>query len=110
MLKEENVMLELVCGTDEICGACPKTACEEADSSENREKTEVCDLPSVKKKDQKLLANLGLDRSPQDTYRNIIRIVRERLTESMFQECCGDCSWNKKGLCSYEKYMKNIED
>ncbi|MDD2979618.1 MAG: DUF1284 domain-containing protein [Hespellia sp.] len=101
-MKEENPVVELVSSPDHICRACPKL---EAQQEEGKS----CKLDEVAKKDEYLLHLLAFRPGYKDTYRNIIGAVKDRITEEIFLECCGKCSWLEKGLCSYEKYLEGLK-
>lgn len=98
---QENPSIQLVCRRDTICTACPKSVVQEGTQ-------DFCDQNSIRSMDRIILEALHIEENRCDTYDNIMKLVRERMTGEIFQKCCGSCSWYKKGFCSYETYRERI--
>lgn len=89
--------IEPVAHPDAICSACPHLTAENTCDSNNNE---------VEKKDESLRKMLHLEEDTTYTYEDLLGQVHRYFTEEDFQIICGDCSWNKEGLCSYEQLIK----
>lgn len=89
--------IQPVAHPDEICSACPhlteKNTC---DSNNNQ----------VQIKDVTLWKILHLKEGTIYTYEDLLQRVRQYFTKDDFRIICGDCSWNKSGLCNYEQLIK----
>ena len=76
---------------DAVCAACP-----------NREPKDGCSLgrPDVLRRDRAALETLGLEPGQALTWKQA-KARLSQVDEAGFQYVCGDCRWQREGLCSY---------
>lgn len=82
---------ELLVGPDALCLSCP-----------NRREDGGCGLgtENVLERDLAALTVLQLTEGENVCWYEVQRRL-SRITEAGFQTVCGDCRWQKEGLCSY---------
>lgn len=82
--------IELVLGSDGLCAACP-----------NQQESGVCTLgtENVLCRDRAAFKILRLTAGQTLNWRQAKRLLSQ-VTEQEFQKVCGDCRWQKEGLCS----------
>ncbi len=88
--------IELLTGPDEICSACP-----------NRMDPDGCALGTedVFRRDEGAFQVLGL--APHATFTwEQVKSQLFQINEIEFQSVCGDCRWQKEGLCTLELLLK----
>lgn len=87
----------LVQGHDDVCGCCP-----------NRE-PDGCSLGTadVSCRDAAALEATGLVPGQVSDW-NQLRERLSRLSETDFQHVCGNCRWQKEGLCSYQLLLERV--
>ena len=85
---DENIIVDIVFSTDDICGKCPKMI--SADLCENNDK--------VKRFDRKVTNYFCLEEKSY-IYRDIIREINAKMTVSMMDDICSDCSWYPVSAC-----------
>ena len=90
----EDVKLQILAEADCLCRACP-----------HLEEGNVCrlDQNSVKETDLKVIRVLGLQEGSIYSVRECGERMRRNWKEEIFEEVCGNCSWKKKGICTWEK-------
>jgi len=87
---EENPVIELVRGGDDICAACP-----------NFLQGKCRDEEKVARYDREVLRRCNLEPGQAMPYRDFVRKVTESiLQKGLREEVCGDCQWT--GLCREE--------
>ena len=96
-----DTLLFAVCVPDEICQNCPNLT-EKNTCSSNRNQ--------IVKKDKKVCQMLHLQENEIYTYRELQIRAKKYLDPQDFEEICGNCNWNKMGLCSYEKLMQRLPE
>lgn len=99
LLESEGPTLRFVCSSDMICQSCPnrrKSGC----ALDDRE-------GSVSDKDKRLADISGFEEDTELGYFDALKAVRRKMTAEDFTSLCGECRWNKMGLCSYEKWLEN---
>jgi Uncharacterized conserved protein len=92
----EGAVVELQCGPDDICAACPEHT---GDGCKSEEK--VCRL------DADTIANLWLVKEKY-TYAEIEEILQDNLDETVYAAICSECEWHKSGVCTYECVMRKL--
>lgn len=91
---------ELCVGGDVLCEVCP-----------NRQENDGCTLGTENACERDLAALSVLQFSPDESV--LWRTAHERmltLTEPQFQVVCGDCRWQKEGLCSLKLLQKQARE
>lgn len=85
-------VLQLTSGMDELCKSCP-----------NRLESGVCALGNedVLYRDRAALAVLGISLGKTLSWERAQSLLA-RLSEDEFQRVCGNCRWQKEGLCSWQ--------
>ncbi|MDY4769265.1 MAG: DUF1284 domain-containing protein [Lachnospiraceae bacterium] len=99
--KNPDTPLLVVCIPDEICRNCPNLTEQNICSSDHNK---------ISGKDKRLWQILQLQEQEEYTYRELQIRVKKYLNKQNFDEICGNCNWNKQGLCSYEKLMRQLPD
>lgn len=91
--------MTLVTAADEVCSACP-----------NRQERGGCALgrEDVFRRDLAALEVLGLSSGERPTWKQAGDLLFH-ITERDFQRVCGDCRWQKEGLCSFSLLRKSAE-
>lgn len=85
---EEDVLIDLVFSTDDICAACP-----------NMLGTDLCvDQQKVKRHDQKLVEYFGLCEQ-QYRFQALLRQINAAMTKEMLADVCEGCSWSPVSAC-----------
>lgn len=91
----------IVCAADDICAACPHRLPEGQCGSVGSDVAEM---------DRQVIGLLGLTCGEVYKRRTLYRLLRERITAPDFERICGDCSWHKKGLCSYPALVERLDE
>lgn len=85
---EENAVIDIVFSTDDICAECPRMMgagyCRDNDK--------------VKSIDEKVRDYFHLEEDRYQ-YREIIREIDSKMTESMMEDICCECSWYPVSEC-----------
>ena len=81
--------ITLITGVDAICGPCPERI-------GNHCRSEA----KVQAFDAAVLSQLGLERKNY-AYIEVDRILKSRLTESVYECICRGCEWKQTGICCY---------
>lgn len=97
--REEDLVLCLLDSPDNICEECPNLTAEGCRLDDN----------SVVVTDRRLLDLLGQSSGNCMTVGQCRRLLRRKITSEIFQELCGECTWKKKGLCSYERLKIQLD-
>ncbi len=85
---EEDVEVELVFNTDDICCACP-----------NRLGENLCRTnDKVNSYDRKLAHYMGLEQKKY-IYKDIIKEINSKMTEEKMKDICDGCSWYPISAC-----------
>ena len=84
----EAITVELVFSTDDICAKCPLMV--KADLCEDNEK--------VKRLDKKVVDYFGLEEKSY-IYQDIIREINAKMTASLMDDICSECSWYSVSAC-----------
>lgn len=85
---DQNPVVRILAGTDEICGPCPNN---EGGICSGAAKTEGYD--------RKVLSLCGIREGSELFWQDFAGMVRERVLEAgKREEICGDCQWNS--ICS----------
>lgn len=88
-LRENDTLeINLVFSTDELCSHCPHKQGE--DQCKTNEK--------VKQLDQKVITYFGLEEKPY-IYQEIVREIKQKMTQEMMNDICGACSWYEISAC-----------
>lgn len=91
---DPDIRIELVAEPDVICEHCPnRTSRNTCSERENR----------IQKKDEIIRDAVFEASGTKWNYQDAQKKAIHRLTEEMFEACCGSCNWCQQGLCSYEK-------
>jgi len=85
---DEDVAIDLVFTTDDICAKCPLMLGE--DLCEDQQK--------VKQFDEKVVDYFGLEEKSY-IYQDITREINAKMTESMMDDICSECSWYAMSAC-----------
>lgn len=90
----ENVIL--CAGSDDFCGACP-----------HRREENGCALGTedVSRRDQAALKAVGLAVGQELRPAQVGERLR-KVTEAQWEQVCGNCRWQKEGLCSWKLFQK----
>jgi len=84
----EAITVELVFSTDDICAKCPLML-----------KTDLCeDNEKVKRLDKKVVDYFGLEEKSY-IYQDIIREINAKMTASLMDDICSECSWYPVSAC-----------
>ncbi|MGN0313231.1 MAG: DUF1284 domain-containing protein [Fusicatenibacter sp.] len=94
-------MVCLIAEPDGICANCPKLTPEKTCSSNHNH---------VIHKDAAVLHTLQLEAGEELTLRELIEKAEQTITEEVFGNICGDCSWKKEGLCRYEELKQRFTE
>lgn len=94
-----ETVVELLDRTDDVCRCCP-----------NNEGAQ-CRLGAedVRQKDRTVLRTLMSrpgERRPFADWRQLLKV---RITEEHFRQCCGTCRWYLGGFCRYDRLMEALE-
>lgn len=84
--------IELTCGPDQVCMACPNLSGEGGCALGTED---VC------RRDQSALRVLDLKEGGTLTWKQSQERLAD-LTEALFQSVCGSCRWQREGLCSFQ--------
>ena len=84
----ENVIIDIVFSTDDICKYCPKMV--GVDLCEDNDK--------VKRFDKKVIDYFGI-KEKSYIYKEIIKIINSQMTISMMNDICFECSWYAISAC-----------
>lgn len=84
-------------GSDEVCRACP-----------NRQADGGCELgtENAANRDAAALRVLGLSAGERLEWKRAGVLLSE-ISESDFQAVCGECMWQREGLCSFQLLQKS---
>ena len=86
--REEDVLVELIFSTDDICAKCPLML-----------KTDLCeDNEKVIRLDKKMIDYFDLEEKSY-IYRDIICEINAKMTVSMMDDICSECSWYPVSAC-----------
>lgn len=94
--------LRLICDFDSVCEGCPnknENGC--LLNEEGKEK--------IEDRDSCIAALLGLKIGFISEYRTALKIALEKIDRKEFEMLCGKCRWYRTGICSYEKWKRNVE-
>ncbi|MCI8717138.1 MAG: DUF1284 domain-containing protein [Lachnospiraceae bacterium] len=86
--------LQIICGTDDICGKCPNL-------SGKKKKYCILGNEDVQKKDRLTLEYAGLLENGLYTLEEAEKGVK-RISREQFEEICGSCRWYGE-YCRYEE-------
>ncbi|MDO5389656.1 MAG: DUF1284 domain-containing protein [Eubacteriales bacterium] len=86
---------------DEICQNCPNLTKQNTCGSKKNQ---------IAKKDEMVCRILQLQKDEIYTYRELQIRAKKYLDKQKFDEICGNCNWNKQGVCSYDKLMQRLPD
>ena len=104
---KEGTLFKITAAPDMICTHCP-----------NRTEDGGCLLDTESQKNMKIGSldnavvnefNIELNSKIYDSV-ELFNYIKENITPEFFDLCCGSCRWKKAGLCSFEDYMKRIDD
>ena len=84
----ENVIVDIVFSTDNICSKCPKMF--DVDLCEDNEK--------VKRFDRKIIDYFGIEERNY-IYHEIIKKINSQMTLSMMDDICSECNWYDISVC-----------
>lgn len=98
--KEPEQKLLPVCCPDAICSDCPYLTPENTCSSNYNQ---------IAKRDEYLWKLFELQTGQSYSYLQLQKIAAEKLKESDFMKICGDCRWNKAGICTFKKLMRKLK-
>ena len=84
----EDVAVDIVFSTDDICSKCPKML--GVDLCEDNEK--------VKRFDKKVISYFGIEEKSY-IYQEIIKEINANMTISMMDDICEDCNWYPISAC-----------
>lgn len=96
--RQKGLRLRLLDSPDDICGECPNLTVQGCGLEGN----------SVAATDRQVLSLLGLSPGQELSAGECRGLLRERLTGESFEQLCGECSWRKKGLCSFEQLRERL--
>jgi len=85
---EEDIAVDLVFSTDDICAKCPLMLDE--DLCEDQQK--------VKRLDKKVVDYFGLEEKSY-IYQEITHEINDKMTEEMMDDICSECSWYSMSAC-----------
>ena len=85
---EDNVSVEIVFSTDDICTKCPRKLGEDLCNENDK----------VKTFDKKVVDYFGIEEKSY-VYQDIIREINAKMTASMIDDICGNCSWYPISAC-----------
>jgi len=95
---KNNADVEIYCGMDCICSACPEN---KNGICSSQEKVTMLDSHTVK--------YLKLDKENY-LYSAIENIIAEHLSEDVYNMICGNCEWKKQGICTYADVRKRFSE
>lgn len=81
--------IALIAGADDICAACPERI-------GNRCRSEA----KVAAFDKAVITHFPLERK-RYPYTEIENLITVRLTEAVYELICGNCEWQRTGVCCY---------
>jgi len=85
---EEDIIIELVFSTDDICAKCPKMLRENLCESQGH----------VKLLDQKMVDSFGL-KEKHYAYQELVAQINSKMTEAMIDYICSECQWYSVSAC-----------
>lgn len=85
-LRHPDARIEIVTGRDAICAACPRG-------------TDRC-VQTDGRRDQPVLAALGIAPGHIGTAVQMVHLVTERITPDVLASLCAGCSWYPLGVCT----------
>jgi hypothetical protein len=84
----ENILVDIVFSTDDICEKCPKML--GVDLCENNDK--------VKGIDRKVISYFGIE-DGKYIYKDIIEKIKSQMTVPMMDDICFECEWYPVSAC-----------
>lgn len=103
-LEGSGEVVRLVCESDMICANCP-----------NRTQ-DGCELDGqgkrVADKDRLVgeLSGIGMDNASSGiSYYRALEMLKSNMKKCDFDRLCGECRWNKLGLCGYDEWLESVE-
>lgn len=91
---------QLLVGADILCAACP-----------NHRENGGCSLgtENVQKRDRAALRVLDFQQGESASWKEAQKRL-STVTEQEFQAVCGDCRWQKSGLCSFKLLQERTKE
>lgn len=86
---------------DQICETCPN-ALADGGCALDEENKKIAD------KDRMVLQRLDLTNGCAYPAGELQEALKQKVTESFFETCCGGCRWYRQGLCSYETFRERL--
>ena len=88
-LKNEETIVEAVAGTKEdICAPCP-----------NNQGTSCVEEAKIKKLDDAYAATLELKTGARLVWKDVKKLIVEKVTDEAFEKNCEPCGWKRLGYC-----------
>ena len=85
---DDNVVVDIVFSTDDICGKCPRMIGNDLCVSNEKAKCF----------DQKVIDYFGIEEKSY-IYQDILREINAKMTTDMMDDICGDCEWYPISAC-----------
>lgn len=101
----EGTKVTLKTSPDAICSECPNRLQDGGCALDENKKEKSDDIRTM---DECVLDILKLSKEEIYDSKYIFERAKENITREFFEACCGECRWNKMGLCSFDEYMQEI--
>ena len=99
-LDDPGQEVQLLASPDDVCIACPNLG-----SAGSRC---TLDNDNASGMDMKVCDALECRAGEIYTSRELLERLKNKMTPELFETVCGECSWHKKGVCTYEDMIKKL--
>ena len=108
----EDIKVKVINHPDYICLGCPKNIGQESMRMFELEKTYndrgFCEKEDyIVNLDNLVLKVLDIKAEIEYSYKDLLRKIKEKLTEEKFEKICGECQWYGLGYCKEGLLDKN---
>lgn len=94
--------ITFICDFDSVCENCPNKS--EKGCLLNEE-----DREKIEDKDRYIAQLLGEKSGYFADYFTALNLARDKIDSNEFIKICGQCRWYKAGVCSFDKWKRNVE-
>lgn len=100
-LEGSGEAVKLVCESDMICANCPNRL-PKGCKLDGQDKT-------VSDKDRLVCELSGIEEKCGLSYFEALERLKSNMKKCDFERLCGECRWNKQGLCGYDEWLASVE-
>lgn len=108
-LKKADSTVYLTCKPDSICSDCPN-ALSDGKCALDKENTNLSSANNkeIASLDQFIASSFSLKLETEYNSGELFKLIQSNITKDFFESSCSTCRWYHLGLCSYEKYEKQL--